>query len=67
MILLQKEREKTKGFDWYNMAAPEMTDEKQNDLLVLKMRQALDPKHFYKRSASTTNPKFFQVSFLLQR
>ncbi|KAF8796681.1 Deoxynucleotidyltransferase like protein [Argiope bruennichi] len=61
-----KERDKTKGFDWYNMAAPEMTDEKQNDLLVLKMRQALDPKHFYKRSANKTNPKFFQVGTFVE-
>ncbi|GBL97688.1 Deoxynucleotidyltransferase terminal-interacting protein 2 [Araneus ventricosus] len=61
-----KEREKTKGFNWYNMAAPEMTDEKQNDLLVLKMRQALDPKHFYKRSANNTNPKFFQVGTFVE-
>ncbi|XP_054713029.1 deoxynucleotidyltransferase terminal-interacting protein 2-like [Uloborus diversus] len=56
-----KEKGKTKGSQWYNMAAPEMTEEKKNDLLVLQMRQALDPKHFYKRSANKTNPKYFEV------
>lgn len=57
-----REKEKTKGFHWYNMSAPEMTDEKKNDLMVVQMRQALDPKHFYKRSTTTkTQPKYFEV------
>merc|ERR1711936_1381103 len=43
------EREKTKGSDWYDMKAPEMTDEVKRDLEVLQMRNALDPKRFYKR------------------
>ncbi|KAG8199416.1 hypothetical protein JTE90_000284 [Oedothorax gibbosus] len=56
-----KERDKTKGYDWYGMSAPEMTEEKKNDLLVVQMRKALDPKHFYKRSATKIAPKYFQV------
>ncbi|GIX87708.1 deoxynucleotidyltransferase terminal-interacting protein 2 [Caerostris extrusa] len=56
-----KERENSTGDQWYNMAKPEMTEEKKNDLLVLQMRQALDPKRFYKRSATINNPKFFEI------
>ncbi len=64
-VLIQKEKEKTKGFHWFNMSAPEMTEEKKNDLTVVKMRKALDPKHFYKRSAQRADgdPKYFQVSY----
>ncbi|XP_015911902.1 deoxynucleotidyltransferase terminal-interacting protein 2 isoform X2 [Parasteatoda tepidariorum] len=61
-----KERDKTKGFSWFNMPAPEMTDEKKNDLLVIQMRQALDPKQFYKRSAVKGNPKYFQVGTFVE-
>jgi len=61
-----KEREKTKGYEWFNMPAPEMTEEKKNDLLVVQMRQALDPKHFYKRSAVKGNPKYFQMGTFVE-
>ncbi|GFS72975.1 deoxynucleotidyltransferase terminal-interacting protein 2 [Nephila pilipes] len=63
----RKEREKTTGDEWYNMRAPEMTEEKKNDLMVIQMRQALDPKHFYKRSAlRKTNPKYFEVGTIVE-
>ena len=55
------EREKTKGDAWYNMPATEVTDEIKRDLEVLKMRDALDPKRFYKKNASKELPKYFQV------
>ncbi|KFM61093.1 Deoxynucleotidyltransferase terminal-interacting protein 2, partial [Stegodyphus mimosarum] len=61
-----KEKEKTKGFHWYNMRASEMTEEKKNDLLVLQMRQALDPKHFYKRSANKPNSKYFEIGTFVE-
>lgn len=57
----QREKTKTKGFNWYEMKTREMTEEMKNDLSVVQMRKALDPKHFYKRSADTT-PKYFEVS-----
>lgn len=49
------------------MKAPEMTEETKNDLTVVQMRKALDPKHFYKRSASRpdANPKYFEVGIYL--
>ena len=43
------------------MPAPEMTEEKKNDLLVLQMRKTLDPKQFYKAPDMKAFPKFFQV------
>ena len=58
---LQKEREKTKGANWFNMKAPEMTDELKNELQVIQLRSALDPKHFYKRSEMKSLPKYFEV------
>ena len=55
------EREKTKGKDWYNMSAPEMTEERQRDLELLQMRHVLDPKRFYKKNNSENLPKYFQI------
>ena len=56
------EREKTKGDKWYGMPATEVTEEIKNDLEILKMRGALDPKRFYKKSSNNAEvPKYFQV------
>ncbi|XP_051481212.1 deoxynucleotidyltransferase terminal-interacting protein 2 isoform X2 [Apus apus] len=55
------EREKTTGDGWFGMKAPEITSELKNDLKVLKMRAALDPKHFYKKNDRDGLPKYFQV------
>lgn len=60
---MQKEREKTKGANWFNMKAPEMTDELKNELQVIQLRSALDPKHFYKRSEMKSLPKYFEVHY----
>ena len=43
------------------MPATEVTDEIKRDLEVLKMRDALDPKRFYKKNSSKELPKYFQV------
>jgi len=55
------ERNKTKGDAWYGMPATEVTEEIKNDLEVLQMRGALDPKRFYKKNANKELPKYFQV------
>ncbi|TRY96026.1 hypothetical protein DNTS_006092 [Danionella cerebrum] len=55
------ERDKTTGDGWFNMKAPELTEELKNDLKVLKMRSALNPKHFYKKNDREGFPKYFQV------
>lgn len=39
---------KTKGPGWFNMKAPELTEEAKRDLEVLQMRSVLDPKRHYK-------------------
>ena len=59
--LKKLERERTKGDDWYGMPATEVTEEVKRDLEVLKMRDALDPKRFYKKNATKELPKYFQV------
>lgn len=57
----QEEREKTTGDGWFNMKAPELTEELKNDLRALKMRSAMDPKRFYKKNDREGFPKYLQV------
>ena len=57
----QQERSKTKGSDWFDMKAPEVTEEVKRDLEVLQMRNAIDPKKFYKKNDRNVLPKFFQI------
>lgn len=58
----QVEREKSTGDGWFNMKAPEISQELKGDLQVLKMRGSLDPKRFYKKNDRDGFPKYFQVS-----
>ncbi|GAB0091948.1 deoxynucleotidyltransferase terminal-interacting protein 2 [Sergentomyia squamirostris] len=57
----QELRDKSKGSDWFNLPATEMTDDVKNDLKILQMRSVLDPKHFYKKNDLKVLPKYFQV------
>lgn len=57
----RREKAKTTGKMWYNMPAPEVTDEIKHDLEVLQMRSVLDPKHFYKKNDLKALPKYFQI------
>ena len=59
----QAEREKTKGDAWFNMSAPEMTEETKRELEVLQMRSAVDPKRFYKKNDAL--PKYFQIGHVV--
>lgn len=61
----KKERDRTKGSNWFNMPATEMTDELKSDLEVIRMRSVLDPKHFYKKNDLKVLPKYFQVGKVL--
>ncbi|XP_050663902.1 deoxynucleotidyltransferase terminal-interacting protein 2 [Leptidea sinapis] len=63
--LRKAERKKDKGPNWFNMKAPQMTPELRNDLKLLKMRSALDPKHFYKKNDMEVLPKYFQVGRIM--
>ncbi|KAM8924731.1 deoxynucleotidyltransferase terminal-interacting protein 2 [Pelodytes ibericus] len=57
----KEEKHKTSGRGWFDMKAPELTDELKNDLKALKMRSAMDPKRFYKKNDREGFPKYFQV------
>lgn len=57
----KRQRDKTKGKQWFNLPAPEMTEEVKRDLEIIQMRSALDPKQFYKRNDMKTLPKYFQI------
>ncbi|XP_041862384.1 deoxynucleotidyltransferase terminal-interacting protein 2 [Melanotaenia boesemani] len=54
------EREKSTGDGWFNMKAPEMSQELKGDLQALKMRGSVDPKRFYKKNDRDGFPKYFQ-------
>ncbi|XP_019118240.1 deoxynucleotidyltransferase terminal-interacting protein 2 isoform X2 [Larimichthys crocea] len=55
------ERQKSTGDAWFNMKAPELTQELKGDLQVLKMRGSMDPKRFYKKNDRDGFPKYFQI------
>ena len=57
----QKEKDKSAGKNWFDMPAPEMTEELKRDLNILQMRNVLDPKRHYKKNNSKKLPKYFQV------
>ena len=49
------------GEKWFNMSAPQLTSQLKNDLLLLKMRNSLDPSRHYKANDSKKIPQYFQV------
>ncbi|KAG0085118.1 hypothetical protein BGZ92_009246 [Podila epicladia] len=58
-----EEREKTTGKGWFDLPQQVMTPELKRDLQILKLRNVLDPKRFYKREekGKPKFPKYFQV------
>ncbi|XP_061539020.1 deoxynucleotidyltransferase terminal-interacting protein 2 [Phycodurus eques] len=56
------EREKTTGDAWFNMKAPELSNELKGDLKLLKMRASMDPKRFYKKNDRDGFAKYFQMA-----
>jgi len=71
---LKKQRKEAKdkseglGPAWFGMKAPEVTEEVQRDLEVLKMRGAIDPKRFYKKTGGPEGeglPKYFQIGHVV--
>ncbi|CAF3747989.1 unnamed protein product, partial [Adineta steineri] len=62
----QVERSKTKGKNWYNMPAPEITEEKKNDLIAIQMRGGLYADKFFKKGSDTKGlPKYFQTGTIV--
>ncbi|KAI6196753.1 hypothetical protein M3Y94_01146100 [Aphelenchoides besseyi] len=53
-------RESTKGKEWFDMPATEITDENRRDLELLQMRKSIDPKAQYRRNDLNVLPKYFQ-------
>jgi hypothetical protein len=43
-----------------------MTEELKNELEVVRMRNALDPKRFYKRSENKKLPKYFEIGKVME-
>lgn len=62
----KKAKDSTAGDKWYGMKAPDMTPELKMDLELLKMRNVLDPKRFYKKSDSKKDPKFFEMGTIVE-
>lgn len=60
-------RAETAGPGWDQMAAPQLTAELKRELLLVKMRGAMDPKRFY-RSADNGKelPKYFQMGTIIE-
>ncbi|KAH8421225.1 hypothetical protein KR009_001758 [Drosophila setifemur] len=64
-ILNRVTRAKTKGGGWFNLPAPEITEEMRNELKIIQMRSVLNPKQFYKKNDLKVLPKFFQTGTVL--
>ncbi|KAI1247191.1 hypothetical protein MGN70_011078 [Eutypa lata] len=63
--------EKTEKVDtgpaWYNLPKTDLTPELKRDLQILKMRDILDPKRFYRKDSSKAAvPEFSQVGVLVE-
>ncbi|KAG0270654.1 hypothetical protein DFQ27_000004 [Actinomortierella ambigua] len=61
-------REKTTGKGWFDMPQQVLTPELKRDLQILKLRNVLDPKRFYKREekGKPKFPKYFQVGTVIE-
>ncbi|KAG0232448.1 hypothetical protein BGW42_008166 [Actinomortierella wolfii] len=61
-------REKTAGKGWFDMPQQVLTPELKRDLQILKLRNVLDPKRFYKREekGKPKFPKYFQVGTVIE-
>ncbi|KAM0749072.1 Fcf2-domain-containing protein [Meredithblackwellia eburnea MCA 4105] len=58
---------RTAGPQWFNMPATELTPEVKREIQAMKMRNALDPKRFYKGGAKDDKsvPEFFSLGHIL--
>lgn len=55
----------TAGPNWFNLPAPDMTDEVKKDLHILRSRGVLDPKRHYKKE-TLGESKFFQMGTVIE-
>jgi hypothetical protein len=61
----REENAKTTGDAWFNMKAPEMTEELKEDLKAVQLRHVIDPSRFYKKMDRNNLPKFFQMGTIM--
>lgn len=68
--LLRQQRKlapETAGKQWFDLPAPQVTDEVKRDLKLLQLRGTFDPKRFYKSSDhKKALPKFFQIGTVVE-
>ncbi|OMH82769.1 Deoxynucleotidyltransferase terminal-interacting protein 2 [Zancudomyces culisetae] len=66
----RKEKEKTIGSKWFGMKRPDhISDNVKRDLHLLKLRNVLDPKRFYKKGVDHKRaeiPKYFEIGTIVQ-
>ncbi|KAF9568354.1 hypothetical protein BGW38_008830 [Lunasporangiospora selenospora] len=64
----REEREKSAGKGWFDLPQQVLTPELKRDLQILKLRNVLDPKRFYKREdkSKAKFPKYFQVGTIIE-
>uniref|UniRef100_A0A0R3RN61 Fcf2 domain-containing protein n=1 Tax=Elaeophora elaphi TaxID=1147741 RepID=A0A0R3RN61_9BILA len=60
------DRERTKGDDWYNLPAGEMTEERERDLEIIQMRGSIDSKAHYRKNDRSVLPKYFQIGTIIE-
>ncbi|KAK4054009.1 dTDP-fucopyranose mutase [Microbotryomycetes sp. JL221] len=59
---------KTTGPQWFNMPTTEITPEIKREIQAMRLRNALDPKRFYKSSSKQDKqiPEFFQMGHVIE-
>ncbi|GMF65196.1 unnamed protein product [Phytophthora lilii] len=63
----ESQHKKSAGRRWFNFESEEMTDDARRDFALLRMRNYLDPKKFYKSSDhSRALPKHFQMGTVIE-
>ncbi|EGZ04602.1 hypothetical protein PHYSODRAFT_536074, partial [Phytophthora sojae] len=63
----ESQHKKSAGRRWFNFESDEMTDDARRDFQLLRMRNYLDPKKFYKSSDhSRALPKHFQMGVVVE-
>ncbi|CEG37823.1 Uncharacterized conserved protein [Plasmopara halstedii] len=64
---IESQHKKSAGRRWFNFESEEMTDDARRDFALLRMRNYLDPKKFYKSSDHSRGlPKHFQMGTVIE-
>ena len=62
----KKAADLTAGHGWFHMQPTEKTDEVKTDLAVIRMRNILDPKRFYKTIDKTSGKGVVQIGTVME-